>query len=163
MIAGFIAGAQALLRTCFSILFGALADLLDLAGDLWSRHGRILATIAAVALACLALVQCGEIKTLRADNLDLQAQRDTLTTERDQCRDARKALMQSLDEQNARVAALGAESARRLEEARDALGKAQEGRARAEERARRLMAAPAGLDGCARAYSAFEAVKEDIR
>lgn len=153
----------AALRSGASFALGLLAELADLALVVWQKAGRILATIAAVALACFALVQCGEIKTLRADNLDLQAQRDALTTERDQCRDARDALMQSLDDQNARVAALGAESARRLAEARDALGKAQEGRARAEERARRLMEAPAGVDACARAYSAFEAVKEDIR
>jgi len=153
----------AALRSGASFALSLLAELADLALVVWQKAGRVLATIAAVALACLALVQCGEIKTLRADNLDLQAQRDTLTTERDQCRAGREALQRSLDEQNAEVAALGAESARRLAEARDALGKAQEGRARAEEQARRLMEAPAaGVDACATMEAVDELVLENL-
>lgn len=153
----------AVLKTILSVTGGLLAEAIEIAAVIWAKAGRLIATVLAVGLGCLVLVQCGEIKTLRTDNLDLQGQRNDLTDRLAICRGSVTGLQTALDDQSARVRAIGEESARRIDQSRKALSEAQEGRQEAEARARRLLTAPAGIDGCARAYSAMEAVKEDLR
>ena len=139
-----------------------LAEAVSVLAAVWSRAGRAVATLAAVGLGCLALVQCGEVRSLQKANGELWAERNALTEDLRTCRAGRDAALQSLNEQNAAVAALRDESARRIDQSAKALQQAQEGRQEAEARAKRLMAAPVGIDGCARAYSAMEAVKREI-
>jgi hypothetical protein len=153
----------AILKTLLSFAGGLIADALELLVVIWSKAGRAIATVLAIGLGCLVLVQCGEIKTLRTDNLDLQGQRNDLTDRLAICRGNVTGLQTALDDQSARVRAIGEESARRIDQSRKALSEAQESRQEAEARARRLLTAPAGIDGCARAYSAMDAVKEDLR
>ena len=134
----------AILKTLLSFAGGLLADALELAAVIWSKAGRLIATVLAVGLGCLALVQCGEIKTLRTDNLDLQGQRNDLTDRLDACQANSQRLETALAEQSAAVDALGAESAQRLARANEAVQRAARGRQEAERRAAALMAAANG-------------------
>lgn len=153
----------ATLKTLGSIAGGLFADALELLVVIWSKAGRAIATVLAVGLGCLALVQCGEIKTLQNAHGELVDEREDLTARLATCRASADILQTALDDQSARVRAIGEESARRIDQSRKALSEAQESRQEAEARARRLLTAPAGIDGCARAYSAMDAVKEDLR
>ena len=153
----------AILKTFGSLAGGLFADALELLVAIWSKAGRAIATVLAIGLGCLALVQCGEIKTLQNAHGELVDEREDLTARLATCRASADILQAALDDQSARVRAIGEESARRIDQSRKALSEAQEGRQEAEARARRLLTAPAGIDGCARAYSAMDAVKEDLR
>lgn len=153
----------AALRSGMSFGFGLLLEVGRLLALAWQHAGRAIATILAIGLGCLALVQCGEIKTLQAAHGELVDERDRLSDDLATCRGSVEGLMTSLNDQNARVAAISAESARRLAASEKALGEAERGRASAVERASRLLEPTAGADACARAYSAMEAVKEDLR
>lgn len=66
------------------------------------------------------------------------------------CRGSVQALEASRQAQNAAVAALEAESTRRVTEAEKALSAARRGLAKAEADARRMLRPPVGIDACAR-------------
>ena len=153
----------AILKTLLSFAGGLIADALELLVVIWSKAGRAIATVLAIGLGCLVLVQCGEINELQKRNGVLWSAYEGNRTALETCRTSVETQAAEIEHQNAKVAAIGEESARRLDQSRKALSEAQEGRQEAEARARRLLTAPAGIDGCARAYSAMEAVKEDLR
>jgi hypothetical protein len=70
----------------------------------------------------------------------------------------------SLASQNAAVASLGVESARRTKMLADGLEQARKGRASAEARAAGLLKRPpAGIDACARSEAARRAVLESLK
>ena len=134
----------AVLKTILSVTGGLLAEAIEIAAVIWAKAGRLIATVLAVGLGCLVLVQCGEIKTLRTDNLDLQGQRNDLTDRLAICRGSVTGLQTALDDQSARVRAIGAESARRLAQADEAVQRAAQGRQEAERRASAAIAASKG-------------------
>jgi hypothetical protein len=134
----------AILKTLGSFAGGLIADALELLVAIWSKAGRAIATVLAIGLGCLVLVQCGEIKTLRTDNLDLQGQRNDLTDRLATCQGSVTGLQSALDDQSARVRAIGEESARRLVQADKAVQRAAQGRQEAERRASAAIAASKG-------------------
>lgn len=85
-------------------------------------------------------------------------------TDLTRCQDNGRKLEGSLRAQSAAVEGLKAEASLRTAAAEKAVGEALKGRASAEARAAKLLSRPpAGVDACARAMSAFEAVKESTR
>lgn len=68
-----IAFAIALVRTALSFTLGVLSEVAHLLLIVWREHGRLVATVLAALLACLALVQCGEINSLQKANGKLWA------------------------------------------------------------------------------------------
>jgi len=60
-------------RSALSFALSVLAEVANLLLMVWRNYGRIVATILALALACLALVQCGEINSLQKANGELWA------------------------------------------------------------------------------------------
>lgn len=63
----------AVLKTLLSVAAGLFAEISQTLAAIWSKAGRIIATVLAVGLACLALVQCGEINSLQKSNGELWA------------------------------------------------------------------------------------------
>lgn len=117
-----------------------------------------------LVLACLLLVQCSATGAAeqRADRAE--SARRAAQANYDQCTENNGKLTEAVEEQGARVRAVAAESAQRLAEAEDGLQQALRGRQDAERRAGRLLTQPpTGVDACARAQSAFEAVRKDLR
>lgn len=131
----------AILKTLLSFAGGLFADALELLVAIWSKAGRAIATVLAVGLGCLALVQCGEIKTLQNAHGELVDEREDLTARLATCRASADILQTALDDQSARVRAIGAESARRLAQADEAVQRAAQGRQEAERRASAAIAA----------------------
>lgn len=133
-------------------------------GALTSRIAGPAATVAAVILAGVAVGQCSEknAEARRADRAENAA--EVATANLSTCRSNVSGLQASIDGQNALLAAKSAEDAQRLAEAGKRLSEAQRGRDGAEARAAALLKnPPAGVDACARAMTAFQAVKEQTR
>jgi len=134
----------AVLKTILSVARGLFAEALEIAAVIWAKAGRLIATVLAVILACVALVQCGEVRTLQRANGELWAERNRLSADLATCQGNVRGLEADLADQSARVQALGAESARRLAEAEKAVQRAAQGRQEAERRASALIAASKG-------------------
>lgn len=134
----------AILKTLGSIAAGLFADALELLAVIWAKAGRLIATVLAIGLGCLALVQCGEIKTLQNAHGELVDERNDLTERLTTCRGSVTGLQTALDDQSARVRAIGEESARRLAQADEAVQRAAQGRQEAERRASAAIAASTG-------------------
>ena len=134
----------AVLKTALSFAGGLFAEALEIAAVIWAKAGRLIATVLAVILACVALVQCGEVRTLQKANGELWEERNRLAGDLETCRGNVKGLKTALADQSARVEALGAESARRLADAEKAVQRAAQGRQEAERRASALLAASKG-------------------
>lgn len=131
---------SAALRTLISVAGG----LLDILGAVWASAGREVAAAAAVALACVTLVQCGEIGALQKAHGKLVDEREGLAARLATCRASADVLQAALDDQSARVRAMGDESARRIAEADQAVQRAAQGRQEAERRAAAAIAASRG-------------------
>lgn len=131
---------------------------------LTSRMAGPVASIAAMILLLFGVAQCSgrAAEASRADN----AEREFALSEKDrmQCVTNRMALEGSIATQNAALADLRHEAEVRTQAAEKAVTEALRGRESAEARAAKLLRnPPAGIDTCARAMSAFEAVKESVR
>lgn len=131
---------------------------------LTSRLTGPIASVVAVVLACLLLAQCSATHAAASRADKAESARRAAQANYDQCVANGKALTAAIDAQSARVRAVAEESAQRLAEAEDGLQQALRGRQDAEKRAARLLGQPpAGIDACARATSAFGAVRKDLR
>ena len=134
----------AILKTLGSLAGGLFADALDLLTAIWSKAGRAIATVLAIGLGCLVLVQCGEIKTLQKAHGELVDEREALTDRLAICQANAATLQSALDDQSAHVRAIGEESARRIAQADKAVQRAAQGRQDAERRASAAIAASKG-------------------
>lgn len=131
---------------------------------LTSRLAGPIASGLALLFLALALTQCAgkTVQTHRADRAE--AALDTARADLTRCQGNARTLEGSIRAQNAAVDTLRAEGDRRAAEAAKAISEAAKGRASAEARAAKLLSRPpAGIDACARAMSAFEAVKENLK
>lgn len=129
-----------------------------------SKLAGPISSVFALLFLALALTQCvgKRAETHRADN----AEREYAVAEKDrmQCVTNRMALEGSIATQNAALADLRHEAEVRTQAAEMAVTEALRGRAGAEARAAKLLKSPpAGIDACARAMSAFDAVKGNLQ
>lgn len=131
---------------------------------LTSRLAGPISSAFALLFLVLALTQCaGKVhQTRRADAAEMAL--SIAQTDLTRCQDNRKDLEGKIATQNAAVEGLRHEASIRTAAAEKAVTEALKGRAGAEARAAKLLnTPPAGLDACARAMSAFDAVKESAR
>lgn len=131
---------------------------------LTSRLAGPLASGVALLLLVLLVSTCAgkAHQTRRADAAEMAL--SIAQTDLTRCQDSRKDLEGKIAVQNAAVEGLRHEASIRTAAAENAVTEALKGRAGAEARAAKLLnTPPAGLDACARAMSAFDAVKDAVR
>ncbi|MDP2008924.1 MAG: hypothetical protein Q8K11_01990 [Phenylobacterium sp.] len=142
--------------------------MIALLGFLGSRLGGGIAAAIVAALTVGVGVQTVRLSGAHRDVAKLAAEIDRPVTgykaQLATCKTNREELEAKIAVQNAAVAGLKAEAAKRTADAEKAVTEALKGRESAEARAAKLLRnPPAGIDTCARAMSAFEAVKESAR